>query len=123
MIIRLYFIAWDNEHASGILPGCFTSYREARKHAVNWKREMVGIEDTPKARKEARMAYSWEIKTLEFDIERVFMCPGHAWYAYITNDLPRSPIVKACPFSNLVPSLRWWASLQPDITALPNCSK
>ena len=56
-----YRIAWDNGHSCGTLPGDYTNKRVAESAARAWKREMVAIEPTPEARREARETYQWEI--------------------------------------------------------------
>jgi hypothetical protein len=58
---RTYKILWDNGSACDTFSVVFTSKRAAARYAAEWKREMVAIETTPEARRDAREAYSWEI--------------------------------------------------------------
>lgn len=58
---RQYIVLWDNEHASGSLPGTYPSYSSAAKAGAAWKREMVAIEPTAADRAEARRVYQWEV--------------------------------------------------------------
>lgn len=106
MIVRMYLVSWDNGHASGTFPEVFTSHKEAKRFAVDWKREMVAIEPTYKLQAEARQAYSWEVDEYAFRVEKVYMWPGHAWYVY--RGIQKVPILKECPFRLVRSAIVGW---------------
>ena len=58
---RRFRIHWHNNHATGAVPGEYTSKRAAEKAARQWKREMVAMELSAKDRRDARNEYQWEV--------------------------------------------------------------
>lgn len=55
---KSFSIAWFNDHACGSLPWSFETHEEALNAAIDWKAEMVAIDDDPEAAEEE---YSWKI--------------------------------------------------------------
>lgn len=64
-----YKILWSNAHASDVFPDRFTNKRKAERFARDWKREMVAIEITRSARRDARDEYEWEVIEAEPDVD------------------------------------------------------
>lgn len=110
-IISIYRVAWENAHASGVLPYAVTSKRAAEKIGAEWKRDMVSIDENPS---EARQEYQWEVVTTNFYVEREFMWPGHCYYVYEKATCPRTPVVKEVTWKHLMESLCKYAA-KPDV--------
>jgi hypothetical protein len=53
-----YRIDWSINHACGTLPGRYANEATAERAARCWKREMVALDDCPRA---ARAEYQWEV--------------------------------------------------------------
>ncbi len=62
---KTWRVSWDNGHACDTFPQTFATRREAEAFAREWKREMVAIEPTPSARREAREDYQWEVEEVD----------------------------------------------------------
>lgn len=64
----LYYVDWDNGHATGRLPGSFENEDEAEQAGEEWKAEMVAADENPE---EAEDAYSFEVVAQERDDDAV----------------------------------------------------
>jgi hypothetical protein len=64
-----YKVIWHNAHACDRLPGDFNTKREAERAGREWKREMVAMEPTREARRDAREEYLWEVMELSDDLD------------------------------------------------------
>jgi hypothetical protein len=60
--LPVWVVVWDNGHACGVFPFEFSTKKETEAWARDWKREMVGMETTPKGRADARREYQWEVE-------------------------------------------------------------
>lgn len=56
-----------NEHYCCSSLGVFPTEREATRAGNDWMREMVAMEPTAAARREARESYYFEVKDLDFE--------------------------------------------------------
>lgn len=56
-----YKVVWDNGHATDEFRNQFTNKRAAHAFGVNWKREMVLLENNEADRRQARAQYSFEV--------------------------------------------------------------
>lgn len=56
-----YKVLWSSDHSCDAFPYTFTNKRKAEQWARDWKREMVALEPSRSARRDARAEYQWEV--------------------------------------------------------------